>query len=51
MPEDRHGGHSRPGSSKISKVELGSISILYQYRDMRLDIILDFGYRNIVIWH
>ena len=33
------------------KVGLGNISILYRYRDMRLDIVLDFGYRNIGIWH
>ena len=25
---------------------LGSRSILYRYRDMKLDIVLDFGYRN-----
>ena len=31
-------------------LELGNISILYLYCDMRLDIVLDFGYRNIVIW-
>ena len=32
-------------------LRLGNISILYRYRDMRRDIILDFGYRNIVIWY
>jgi len=25
--------------------------ILYQYRDMRVDIVVDFGYRKLVIWH
>jgi len=31
-------------------VGLGNESILYQYRDMRLDIVLYFGYCDIVIW-
>ena len=30
---------------------LGSISILYRYCDMRVDNVLEFGYRNIVIQH
>ena len=28
------------------QLELGNVSILYRYRDMRLDIVLDFQYRN-----
>ena len=32
-------------------VGLGNISILFRRRDARLDIVLDFGYRHIVIWH
>ena len=32
-------------------VGLGNILILYQYCDMRLDIVLDCGYRNIAICH
>ena len=31
-------------------VKLGKILILCQYCDMKLDIVLDFGYRYIVIW-
>ena len=30
----------------VFQLGLGNISILYRYRDMRLDIVLDFGYRN-----
>ena len=29
----------------VDTIELGNISI-YRYRDMRLNIVLDFGYRN-----
>ena len=34
-----------------SEIGLCNISILYRYRDTRLDIVLDCGYRNIVTWH
>ena len=30
---------------------MGNILILYRYRDMRQDIVLDFGYCNIAICH
>ena len=29
-------------------IGLGNISILYRYHDMRLNIVLDFGYRYMV---
>ena len=32
-------------------MRLGNISILYRDCDTRLDIVSDFGYCNIVIWH
>ena len=36
--------------TKCVFVGLGNILLLYRYCDMRLDIVLDFGYRNIVVW-
>ena len=34
----------------LCKYTLGNILILFRYCDMRLDFVLDFGYR-VVIWH
>uniref|UniRef100_A0A667Y2T1 Si:ch211-129c21.1 n=1 Tax=Myripristis murdjan TaxID=586833 RepID=A0A667Y2T1_9TELE len=47
----------RLSSSKVTvnrcgiALGLGNTSILYRYCDMRIDIIWDFGCRNVAIWH
>ena len=40
-----------PRTFQRARLGFGNILILYRYRDMRLDVVLDFGYSNIVIWH